>query len=183
MQKNPKASSRISIRNIDNIHEEILEEVEANTLTPTTTARDDSDVEKASLLRPSPLNYAQEYLYIKMVTTRSPSTGPPPGTSAASGGVITNPGRKQLTHLAPLREAKSARSLVACSDGEESIGRIRRPPSPLTLPRDDEGCSPLSEEQEKKKSKRSREKNKDEAARTLVTKGEANNHPSLFLPE
>jgi hypothetical protein len=88
-----KATSRISIRTIDNIHEEILEEVEANTFSPANASLDDPNQEKSSIIRPTPLNYAQEYLYIKMTTTRSPGSG----------------GRHQ-TMLSPLREAKSARS-------------------------------------------------------------------------
>lgn len=178
-----EATSRISIRNIDNIHEEILEEVEANTLTPANTSQDDSSLlEKTRTIRPTPLNYAQEYLYIKMTTTRSTGSGGSgcggmTVTSAAMGGVFTTSqsSKRHHTLLAPLREAKSARSLVGAVEDEEEVGKIRRPPSPLTLPRQEETQTDR-QLREKRKKNRSRERKKEDSkllrAQTVETKGE-----------
>ena len=155
-----KATSRISIRNIDNIHEEILEEVESNTFSPANASLDDSNIEKSTIIRPTPLNYAQEYLYIKMTTTT------PRRDSSA--------GRHQAV-LSPLREAKSARSLLAAVEDEEAVGKIRRPPSPLALPPLEEVRKP---EEEKRVRERSRERKKEESgskllkAQAIETKGE-----------
>jgi len=155
------ATSRISIRNIDNIHEEILEEVESNTFSPANASLDDSGAEKSTIIRPTPLNYAQEYLYIKMTTTRRDSGA----------------GRHQ-TMLSPLREAKSARSLLAAVEDEEAVGKIRRPPSPLALPPLEESRKPPEEEKRAKERDRSRERKKGDKspkllkAQTVEIKGE-----------
>lgn len=164
---NEKATSRISIRNIDNIHEEILEEVEANTFSPANASLDDSSIEKSTIIRPTPLNYAQEYLYIKMTTTRRDSSA---GT-----------GRHQAM-LSPLREAKSARSLLAAVENEEEVGKIRRPPSPLALPPPTE----QSEEEKRKRDRSKEERKKDEGSSKLLraqaveSKGEAKGRREEF---
>jgi hypothetical protein len=184
------ATSRISIKNFDNIHEEILEEVEANTFSPATDSshEDASHEEKSRIIRATPLNYAQEYLYIKMTTTRSTGSGGGGGsggmtmTSAAMGGVFTtspSSSKRQHTFLSPLREAKSARSLLAACENDDEVGKIRRPPSPLALPRGVDKSTEQQQQQqqrEKRKKPRSRERKKEDSkllrAQTVDTKGE-----------
>lgn len=93
-------------------------------------------------------------------------------------------GRHQAV-LSPLREAKSARSLLAAVEDEEAVGKIRRPPSPLALP-------PLEEIQKPEEEKRVREGSKERKmedpgskllkAQTVETKGEADNRSKRVRP-
>ena len=161
--------------------------MEANTFSPAETCTDDPALEKSRIIRATPLNYAQEYLYIKMTTTRSTGSGGSSSgsggmtvTSAAMGGVFTTSQstKRNQCFLSPLREAKSARSLLSACENEEEVGKIRRPPSPLTLPRQEEQMTD-KQQREKRKKNRSRERKKDETkllrAQTVDTKGELKN--------